>query len=49
MKGELAGFEFVKEEPFGGYENDYEKAMPVLKEKIHISNLREKSLSDKKK
>ena len=26
-----AGFEFVRQGSFGGYPNDYDKAMPVLK------------------
>jgi hypothetical protein len=30
-----AGYEFVKEEAFAGYTNDYEKAMEILKDKIH--------------
>lgn len=30
----LAGFEFMESGSFGGYENDYEKAMSVLREKM---------------
>ena len=31
-----AGFEFIKEGSFSGYENDYEKAIPILKEKMKL-------------
>ncbi len=31
------GFEIIKDEAFGTYQNDYEKAMPILRDKINFN------------